>query len=48
MYEVLDSSGEAAPSFVRLVYTLRGSTFSVEVDAEEFDDVAPVTFNLVV
>ena len=47
-YEVLDSLGQAAPSIVSLVYTEGDSTFSVEVDAEEFDDVVPVTFDLVI
>ena len=47
-YEVLDSLGQAAPSIVTFVYTHGDPTFSVEVDAEEFDDVVPVTFDLVI
>ena len=47
-YEVLDSLGQAAPSIVSLVYTEGDSTFSVEADAEEYDDVTPTIFNLVV
>ena len=45
---MLDSQGQAAPSIVSFVYTQGDSTFSVEVNAEDYDDVAPKTFNLVV
>lgn len=47
-YELLDSLGQAAPSIVTLVYTLGDPTLSVEVDAEDFDDVVPASFDLVI
>ena len=46
-YELLDAEGVAAPGFVKLVYTPGDSTFSVEVDGVNYEDVAPATFDLI-
>ena len=45
-YEVLDSQGRPAPSIVILDYADGESTFSVEVDAKDYQGIAPETLDL--
>ena len=46
-YEVVDANGEAAPeNLIKLVYTEGDPTFSIEINAKEYDGEAPLTIPL--